>query len=313
MSSIAVSLADRHNGDTDESKYLRKVAHLMLQAERAATPEEAQAFAERAQKLRTKHSIDEAVARAKITAIEARAIPVQRQIVIGSRGTKGLRTYVELFLAISRANDVQCDIAHDSTVVYAFGFEADIDACELIYGHLLIQMVTASNDYLRSGAYKSETVRVPVYRQGEVITYTYRGARRRRILVGYEDKPVKGVTARQSFQRAFAHAVGARLRQAREYAINEAEDARQAERAALPPELTLVREASLAEHAPSEETAVVLAAKEVEVRDYYKQNSEAKGSWRGFRANNPTAAKSARAGAKAGQNASLGVHREIAS
>lgn len=38
-------------------------------------------------------------------------MPVTRQISIGERGTRGLATYVQLFVAIASANDVRADAA----------------------------------------------------------------------------------------------------------------------------------------------------------------------------------------------------------
>ena len=59
----------------------------------------------------------------------------------GESGKRGLRTYVQLFLAIGRANNLTCDIARDSTRVYAYGFESDIEAVEALYASLVVQMV----------------------------------------------------------------------------------------------------------------------------------------------------------------------------
>lgn len=275
-------------------KNLDRIAMLLRQSERAATPAEAHAFAEKAQELISRHAIDEAVARARIVAIEQRATPVLRTVRIGPPRKRGLATYVKLFLAIAHANDVRCDIAHSSTTVYAFGFEADIDACEVVYTHLLAQMVQASNTYLRSNEHKSETRQVERYETDEW------GCRR---FVGYEDRPVHGSTARRSFQQGFTDEVGARLRKAREYAVAQAEQARLAERA---------HEAANSE--PSESTELVLKAKEVEIADFYAQRSTARGRWRGFRVS-ATAGHSGNAvnaGRKAGQNARLSIHREIA-
>ncbi len=67
--------------------------------------------------------------------------PVQRTITIGNAGARGLRTYVQLFVVIAGANDVRCDIASNSTFVYAYGFAEDIDATHALYASLVVQMV----------------------------------------------------------------------------------------------------------------------------------------------------------------------------
>ena len=46
------------------------------------------------------------------------------------------------------------DVAGNSTFVVAYGFEPDIDTCEALYTSLVIQMVAASDAYLRSGRHR---------------------------------------------------------------------------------------------------------------------------------------------------------------
>ena len=67
----------------------------------------------------------------------------KRQITIGEAGSRGLKTYVQLFAAIALANDVRCDVASNSTYVYAYGFAEDIDATHALYASLVVQMVKA--------------------------------------------------------------------------------------------------------------------------------------------------------------------------
>ena len=110
--------------------------------------------------------------------------PTQRTITIGAAGTRGLRTYVQLFVLIATANDVRCDVASNSTFVYAYGFTEDIDASHALYASLVVQMVRASDAYLASGAHR----------------------------------PTPTITARLNFQLAFGARVGQRLAEAREQA-----------------------------------------------------------------------------------------------
>ena len=52
------------------------------------------------------------------------------------------------------ANDVKCDVASNSTFVYAYGFAEDIDASHALYASLVMQMVKASEAYIASGAHR---------------------------------------------------------------------------------------------------------------------------------------------------------------
>src|SRR5687768_9906098 len=102
-------------------KMLARIAALLRQAERTDNVHEAEAFMTAAQRLATATSIDLAVARAHSAQRTAAQAPVQRTITIGEPGTRGLRTYVQLFVVIAMANDVKCDVASNSTYVYAYG------------------------------------------------------------------------------------------------------------------------------------------------------------------------------------------------
>ena len=81
-------------------------------------------------------------------------MPEQRTITIGEPGARGLRTYVQLFVVIAIANDVKCDVASNSTFVYAYGFAEDIDASHALFASLVMQMVRASELYIASGAHR---------------------------------------------------------------------------------------------------------------------------------------------------------------
>ena len=140
-----------------QERYLSKLAALLRQAESTDNTNEAEAFMAAAQRLATATSIDLTVARAHLVRREGRASPVAERIEVGPPGKRALRTYVQLFLAIARANDLTCDLAGNSTYVIAYGFATDIEVCEALYASLVVQMVRASDAYLRSGRYRRET------------------------------------------------------------------------------------------------------------------------------------------------------------
>jgi hypothetical protein len=265
---------------------LERIAALLAQAENTDNEAEATVFMEKAQALATAHSIDLAIARAHTKGKE-RTVPTQRSIRVGERRTRGLGTYVTLFSGIAGANDVKIDIAHDSTVVYAFGFAEDIDLAEQIYTSVLGQMVTASAAFKKKGEWKQDTVTT------KVRGYTSDGWYGTR----YEEKPVSWLSARLSFQDGYARRIGERLRLARQ----EAEQQRIAADAAKAPVI-------VSDDEPG--TDLVLANKQVEVKDFYKATSRARGSWRGAYSGNRSHTASS-AGRSAADKARLSGRGEI--
>ncbi|MDX1889426.1 DUF2786 domain-containing protein [Mycolicibacterium sp. 050158] len=167
-----------------DEKMLARIAALLRQAENTDNAHEAEAFMAAAQRLATTTSIDLAVARAHAATRNPAQVPVQRTVTIGEAGSKGLRTYVQLFVAIALANDVKCDVASNSTFVYAYGFGEDIDATHALYASLVVQMVKASDAYIATG----------------------------------EHRPTPTITARLNFHLAFGARVGQRLTEARDEA-----------------------------------------------------------------------------------------------
>ncbi|MEO9140367.1 MAG: DUF2786 domain-containing protein [Jatrophihabitans sp.] len=247
-----------------EDKLLRRMAALLRQAESTDNEHEAETFMAAAQRLATETSIDLAVARAHSARTEARSAPLAKRIEIGPPGKRALRTYVQLFLAIARANDLTCDLASNSTFVLAYGFESDIEMCEALYASLVVQMVRASDAYLRSGAYRREQHYVEEV-GGDGRLYAVR-------------KPVHGITARISFQVAFAIRIGERLAEAHE-------QARQV--------------AVTAPEAGSTGTELVLQEKALEIANFYSQTSDARGAWRGWQSSGRSSTLAKRAGRRA--------------
>ncbi len=260
--------------EVTSDKMLTRIGGLLRQAESTDNPHEAEAFMTAAQRLATAMSIDLTVARAHTADRERRPAPTQRVIEIGEPGRKGLRTYVELFVWIARANDVTCDVTRTSTQVFAYGFDTDIDTCQALYTSLVVQMVRACDLYLSEGGHRGAVAQ-------RVVTRTVRGRRVRRL----EDRPLATITARLEFQSAFAERIGARLLEARQETIAERE-----------------REDSAG-------TALALRDKDLELTDYYRSQSRARGTWR-----NQTASYSAdarAAGDRAGRQARLGGSAEL--
>lgn len=259
-------------------KMLTRIGGLLRQAESTDNPHEAEAFMEAAQRLATSASVDLAVARSHSASRERQATPTQKVIPIGEPGKRGLKTYVQLFVAIAHANDVQCDVARSSTQVFAYGFDSDIETTEALYSSLLIQMVRASDAYIKSGAYKSETA-----------IRTVTEVKNRRRYTRREEVPVAAVTARLNFQTAFASRIGQRLAEVKKDTEAKA----------------------IAQETSGAGTALVLRDKEIELHDYYRQTSTARGHWRGQSANAGYSEGARKAGDRAGRNAKIGAHAEI--
>ena len=280
-----MSVRVRRMGDMSD-KYLGKIAALLRKAESTDNEHEADAYMQAAQRLATLSSVDLAVARAHITNSEKRATPTQREVAIGEPGKRGLKTYVQLFLEIGRANNLTCDIASNSTRVYAYGFDSDIDAAEALYASLVVQMVRASDAYIKSGQYAEELVarQVRVADSGRYSRWT----RQTRYKYVEEERPVHPSTARINFQFAFAVRVGKRLAAAKKSAQEQAV-------------------------AQDRGTGVelVLRAREVELAAHYKATSTARGSWRATSARSGYSELSQRAGDRAGRKARLGGEKEI--
>ncbi len=238
-----------------DDKMLARIAALLRQAEGTDNEHEAEAFMAAAQRLATATSIDLAVARSHAATRTKAQAPLQRAITIGSAGTKGLRTYVQLFAVIAHANDVRVDVASNSASVYAYGFAEDIDATHALYASLVMQMVRASEAYISSGAHR----------------------------------PTPTITARLNFQLAFGARIGQRLALARE----EAKRAAQADRTSRPG------------------TALALRDKEIELVDFYRRESKARGSWYAQRVSAGYSSEARRAGDRAGRRARLGNSPEL--
>ncbi|MFW0795388.1 DUF2786 domain-containing protein [Gordonia sp. CPCC 205515] len=269
-----------------DDKLLTRISALLRQAENTDNPHEAETFMQAAQRLATSSSIDLAVARAHDPVARKNTTPISRQITIGEAGKRGLRTYVQLFAAIARANDVTVDVAGNSTFVLAYGFESDMDTCAALYSSLVVQMVAASDAYLRSGAYKGEEFSRVVTRGS--------GWRARKVV---ETKPLSPITARLNFQSAFAERIGTRLAEARTAAREEV--------------LNAQPDDDTASAAGRSETALVLRNKEIEVADYYKSESTARGTWRPTTASAGYSEAARRAGDRAGRRAKIGADREF--
>jgi hypothetical protein len=144
----------------------------------------------------------------------------------------------------------------------------------------MVQMVRASDEFIKSGAYAAER------------TQRYSAARRR-----WETGPVSPVTARLSFQRAYAARIGRRLQEAR----------RDVTAAAVRAD----RAAAGTRRSEQTGTALALRAKELELAEHYRAHSTARGTWRGSAASAGYSRHASREGDRAARRARLGTEASI--
>lgn len=262
-----------------------RIAKLLNKAERAATPEEAQTYFDKAQALATAHSISLAKARLLHAAGTAHAIPVNKTVRIGDARKHINRHLVLLMSGIASANDLKMDIAHNSTYVILYGFPSDIATAEQLWVRISTQMVRFGESFLATGAWRDE------------VRYVFDGSR------GGIGKMTRQ-SARASYYRAFVHTVSKRIQVAREQEVRVQSD-RDARPGPDGPRATAGSAGST--------TAVALRAKDLAVSDYYSQASSARGSWRGDRSSSWPSDSAHAAGRRDGHRASLSDRGGIAS
>jgi hypothetical protein len=104
-----------------------------------------------------------------------------------------------------------------------------------------------------------------------------------------QHRPTPTITARINFQLAFGARIGKRLAEAREQARQEATKSKTSQ--------------------PG--TAIALRDKDIELKDFYRETSQARGTWRATSATAGYSSSARRAGDRAGRRARLGGSQEI--
>jgi hypothetical protein len=259
--------------------HIDRIAALLAKAERTDNPAEAEAYLAKAQMLATQSSIDLALARARTARREAREQPMSRTIAIGEPGKRANTHLVSLFITVGQCNDLQIDIARNSTYVIAYGMPTDIDLVETLFGSLATQMAAGAATWLAAGVWRTDSY---ISREG------YRRAH-------------TAQTARAAFYRGFIERIGVRLAEAREQVI-----------AAARADDTTARAGAGDEPHARERTEIVLRDKTAEVRTFYRSSSQARGSWGGYSgAVSRRGGAATSAGATAAAAARLGTVRAV--
>ena len=259
---------------------INRIAALLAMAESTTNEHEADAFLKKAQQLATNASVDLAMARAQTAKKEAREKPISKTIAIGELRQRANKHLIELFIQLGWANDLQMDIAHNSTYVIAYGMPSDIEVTEMLFNSVSTQMVVFANEWIRSKKWQDDT---------------YFGSKLHKS--GYKipvRKKHTAATARGAFYAAFIKRVAKRVQEARTEVIKQRTKQDNSTNAVI-------------------STALVLREKTAEVKDFHKQTSNARGKWSGYSGAGASgkAGKSSDAGTEAGSRAHIGQQQSI--
>jgi hypothetical protein len=149
-------------------RLLDRVRALLAKAESTGYPAEAEAYTAKAQELITRHSIDEALLVARDGA--AAVVPFARRIGVDHpyEGEKA-----SLLGAVASANRCHTVWSPDYGFSTVFGFDADIDAVDLLYTSLLVQANRAMAQSEPPGG-KAGRARLKAFRQSFLVAYAVR-------------------------------------------------------------------------------------------------------------------------------------------
>ncbi|QKW20008.1 DUF2786 domain-containing protein [Kitasatospora sp. NA04385] len=152
----------------DEPRMLGRIRALLAKAESTGFPEEAEALTAKAQELMARHSIDEAL----LAAGGGRSADDPAAVRIGvDNPYEGPKTM--LLDAVAAANRCRVVWAKEFGFCTVVGFDADLDAVELLYTSLLVQ-ATAAMHRAGSRKHKDGAARTKAFRQSFLVAYAAR-------------------------------------------------------------------------------------------------------------------------------------------
>ncbi|WP_341865379.1 DUF2786 domain-containing protein [Kitasatospora cheerisanensis] len=146
---------------------LGRIRALLAKAESTGFPEEAEALTAKAQELMARHSIDEALLSAGGPSADE---PAALRIGVDNP-YEGPKTM--LLDAVAAANRCRVVWAKEFGFCTLIGFDADLDAVELLYTSLLVQATSAMQ---RAGSrkHKDGAARTKAFRQSFLVAYAAR-------------------------------------------------------------------------------------------------------------------------------------------
>jgi hypothetical protein len=193
---------------TADARVLDRVRALLAKAESTDFPAEAEAFSAKAQELIARHSIEEA-----LTAQDrADVVPLARRIGVDHPYESEKAGLLD---AVSQANHCHTVWSPELGFSTVFGFDADIDAVELLYTSLLVQ---ANRAMVRDEPAKGKA-RIKAFRRSFLVAYSVRIGERleqtaRHEIARHTDLlPVlrsRDVQVREAMDKAFPRTVRAR-------------------------------------------------------------------------------------------------------
>ncbi|WP_369217120.1 DUF2786 domain-containing protein [Streptomyces flavofungini] len=192
-----------------EPRTLTRVRALLAKAEATGYPEEAEALTAKAQELMARYSLDEALLAART---HAKDVPGAVRVGVDAPYETAKAILLDAVASANHCRAVWNEAFGFSTVV---GFEADLEAVELLHTSLLVQgtaAMTRAEAAQRAGGRK------------------------------------RTKTFRQTFLLAYAHRMGARLAAAGDHAVAEAADSGAESRGSLLPALA-ARDVAVTDHA----------------------------------------------------------------
>ncbi|MER5749016.1 DUF2786 domain-containing protein [Streptomyces sp. NPDC002088] len=155
------------SGSGSDSRMLGRIRALLAKAEATGFPEEAEALSAKAQELMARHSVDEALLAARAPAPDA---PGACRIGVEPPYEQAKAVLLDAVSDANHCRAVWNEPLCFSTVV---GFEADLEAVELLYTSLLVQATTAmtkAEAAQRAGGRK----RTKAFRQSFLAAYAHR-------------------------------------------------------------------------------------------------------------------------------------------
>ena len=258
-----------------DDRMVERISALLAKAESTDSEHEREALMAKAQQLAARHSIDLALAAAREGRTDQQPV-VERIVFDGDHRNRNLKKHLVLLMsAVARANDVRMDVLNRADGVVLYGYPSDVRMAQAIWASLALQMASASAAWMRTGAWRRQTMV-------------------RHDRWGPEAVPMDARVARRSFYEGFVHRIGERLREARESAERDA-----------------VRDDAVRPGAGAAAgTALVLAGKRSRIADFYAEQSRARGTWRPT-GSGALAPEASRAGRDAASRARLGTEHEV--
>ncbi len=159
------------NTEKSDNRVLERVRALLAKAESTDFPAEADAYTAKAQEMITRHSLDEAL----LTADRTEIVPLTRRIAVDAPYES---EKAALLHAVARANRCHAVWTPDLGFSTVFGFDADIDAVDLLHASLLVQaqraMSRAEPGGAKSGGGKAGKSRLKTFRASFLVAFAHR-------------------------------------------------------------------------------------------------------------------------------------------